>query len=158
MTTSHLHPPNYETIKDIKIISTFPPTNLFLTPRINTPEPIPSNEPQRTSSPSKQSRTPRKGSFTEVFSSDNAPLAYSSILSRTRSASPPVSPKGGSPPNPLCMILPQDRHEDFAAPQMPERASRSVSPVRRHPDPRMEASQGTRLIDREPFIARGTCK
>ena len=124
-------------------ISTFPPSNPFSTPRLSTPEPISfRSQPQQASSSHQMSRTPRKGSFTEVLSPNEAPPAYTSTLNHTPSASPPIPPQDVSPLD------------------MPRRPSRSVSPLGRVPTNSHAPSQEEIHVplgqhDRYPFMHSG---
>ena len=124
--------------------SIFPPSNPFSTPRSSTPEPTSSLiQPHQASSPPQTSRTPRKGSFTEVFTPNDAPPAYSSTFSHPQSASPPVH-----------------HPEDVSPLQMPRQPSRSVSPASRVPITNHAPSQEEIRVamgrhDRDPLMNSG---
>lgn len=117
-----------------------PPSNSFSTPSSDTPEArsLPTWPPQA-SSPPKQSRTPRKGSFTEVLSPNDNPPAYTAALPHKDSVSPPTPPK------------------DFPSHHMPRRPSRSVSPANRLPSTLSEITPDDRYMtggrhSHDPFV------
>ena len=124
-------------------VSISPPSNPFSTPRSSTPESTsPRSQPHQASSPPQPSCTPRKGSFTEVLSPNDAPPAYSSTFNHPQSASPPIHPEGVSPL------------------QIPRRPSRSVSPVGRVPATNHAPSEEEIRIamgrhDRDPLMNSG---
>ena len=124
--------------------SIFPPSNPFCTPRSSTPEPTSSrNQLHQVSVPLGSSRTPRKGSFTEVLSPNDAPPAYTSTFNHPQSTSPQIHSGNVSPL------------------QMPRRPSRSVSPLGRVPATNHATSQQEIRIamgprDHEPFMNSGT--
>ena len=143
MEDPHISQGSHNTTDDLNI-SVFPPSNPFSTPRSDTPESTSSRiQPHQASPTPLPSRTPRKGSFTEVLSPNDAPPAYtSSTLNHPQSASPPILP------------------EDVSPLQMPRRPSRSVSPVGRVPITSYAPSQEQIGVtvgqhDGDPFMNSG---